>query len=159
MNGIPFTYIYELYIGDELTYIGKSLDPKNRFNYHCNSSNTKKYTKMIIVDKYEDKEHTYIKKYINEGYKLSNKEIPFEKYQEFEIGTIINRDYKPKKNNNVKDSEDRRIKIIEDKILNKNWRSIKECSEHYGIERNTLTYRIENGFENYTHLKILNNEQ
>lgn len=158
MNGIPFTYIYELYMEDVLVYIGKTLDPKNRFNYHCN---TKRYTKMIIVDKYEDQEHIHIKKYINDGYKLSNKEIPSEKYQNFEIGVILIREYKSKKEKviKVKGSKDHRFKTIMDTKLNKNWKSIKECSEYYGVERSTLMYRIEKQFENYTHLKILNNEQ
>jgi hypothetical protein len=81
------TYIYGLRRQGKVVYVGKSITPKARFIAH-NVSNSTKYEDMIILDKFEDMENYWVKKLLNEGYLLENKETL--KYgEDWEVGEVI----------------------------------------------------------------------
>ena len=92
---INYTYLYELINEEteEVFYIGKTNEPKQRFGGHRTYNqfgNIKFY--MKIIKKYYDVEDEAIKKYIEEGHTLLNKRKNDYINDEYNIGDIIRYD-------------------------------------------------------------------
>lgn len=92
---ISYTYLYELINEEteEVFYIGKTNDPKNRFGGHRTYNkfgNIKFY--MKIIKKYYDVEDETIKNYINEGHSLLNKRKNDYIINEYTVGDIFKHD-------------------------------------------------------------------
>jgi hypothetical protein len=116
----PLTYVYELYRGDALFYVGKTLNPYNRLIYHFGTFG--KDIKMVIIDIYVDLEHKYIYDYLELKKGITNKDIPSNKEKKYEIGEIL------KSSDNSKPAYK-----IWDNNLQRGFNSLYECSKHYKI--------------------------
>jgi hypothetical protein len=81
-------YIYALLDEDDnITYIGKSSSPKTRLYNHANFLTTNN-PRAKILDYFYDSEDYWIKKILNEGHPLQNKEIDISN-ENWNIGDII----------------------------------------------------------------------
>jgi hypothetical protein len=130
MKGIT-TYIYGLRRQGKVVYVGKSITPRLRFIQHS----IVKYDDMIILDKFEDLENYWIKKLLSDGCLLENKETL--KYgEDWEVGRII-------KERLCKNKDNLHSRIpIRHIPSQKEFSSIKEAANEFGVHRETIRLNI-----------------
>lgn len=116
-------YIYALLDkNDNPLYIGKSSSPKNRCYGHASYFDGS--VRMKILDYFYDRESYWIKKFLKEGFTLTNKEVDL--YEEsWEIGDII------------EISKLKKVRILEEKSGTV-YESISEASKQTGISYGTI---------------------
>lgn len=140
---IPITYIYKLYKDNKFFYVGKTCNPYERlirYNQMYLELNENIILKMIIIDKYYDREHKWI---FSEKDRIENIELPVNNEKEYNIGDdILIRSLRCKK--------------VFDENLNKIWDTIKDCSGYYRESKDTISKWLNGYTKNPRNQKIKN---